>query len=237
MKKFLTLAIVLALSLTLFAGCSKPAVYKDGTFVAVSDATDKGYMLAEVTVKKDKIEAVKLVGLDSLGLEKTEKYPYETYHQAVVDLAKEMVDKNTWDVAAVTKASSTSTQSKQAAERAMEKALVKPASTAKYFDGTFMAISDQTEKGWTVAWVTIEDDKITDVVFHSTTKTTDDEGNTKFVRKDETYPHAPYHEAREVLPERIVEKNGTDIEAVTGATGTTETVKQAVERALEQASR
>lgn len=236
MKKFLSLAVILALSLTLFVGC-KPAVYKDGTYVGVSDATDKGYTRAEVTIKKDKIESVKIVGLDSLGLDKTDAYAYEDYHTAVADLAKAMKEKNTWDVDGVAKVTSTSTQAKQAAKRAMEKALVKPTSSAKYFDGTFMAISEQAEKGWTIAWVTLENDKITDVVIHSTTSKTDDAGNSKFVRKDETYPYEPYFEALELIPQRIVEKNGTDIEAVTGATGTTDQTKQAVEQALTQAAR
>ncbi len=232
MRRFLPLLLALALSLTLLVGC-KPALYQDGTFTAVSDANDMGYVKAEVTIKGDKIQSVKLVGLDKLGLEKTEDYPYEAYHQAITDLAKEMTDKNTWDVAAVSGATSTSEEAKQAVKRALEKALVKPTATGQYFDGKFMAISDQEANGWTIAWVTIKDDKITDVDFHSTTQN----GEGQFVRKDESYPYAPYHEAREVLPAQFVEKNGTDIDGMAGATGTVNALKQAVERALEQASR
>ncbi len=237
MKKYLSLAVVLALSLTLFVGCGKPATYKDGTFIGASDANDRGYTRAEITIKKDKIESVKIVGLDNVDLDKTEDYPYEEYHKAVTELEKAMKEKNTWDVDAVAKATSTSTQAKQAAQRAMEKALVKPTSTAKYFDGTFMAISEQTERGWTIAWVTLKGDKITDVKLSSTTAKTDDNGNNTFVRKDESYPYEPYFEALELIPQRMVEKNGTDIEAVTGATSTTDQAKQAVEKALTEATR
>lgn len=234
MQKRLSLALIVIMSLALLAGC-KQATYQDGTFVAVSDATDKGYMQAEVTIKNDKITAVKLAGVDSLGLEKTDDYPYEPHHQAVAELEETMVAKNTWDVDAVAQATHTSSEAKLAAQRALEKALVKPSSEAKYFDGTFMAISDKDEKGWTIAWVTLKDDKITDVVLHSTTTSKEDPD--KFVRKDETYPYAPYHEAVKTLPEQFVAQNGTDVEGVTGATGTTETAKQAVENALNKATR
>ncbi len=242
MKKLLSLTIVLALSFAVLTGCNQqpPAsttTYKDGTYVSVSDANDKGYMKAEVTIKDDKIEAVTLVGIDSLGLEKTEDYPYAQYHSAIVDLAEEMVSKNTWDVDSVTGATGTSDQSKQAAQRAMEKALVEPASSNKYFDGTFMAISEQTDKGWTIAWVTLEDDTITDVKIVSTTKKTNEDGSSSFVRKDDSYPYPTYFEALELIPERIVEKNSTDIEAVTGATSTTTQAIEAVEQALTQAAR
>ncbi|NLW17076.1 MAG: FMN-binding protein [Firmicutes bacterium] len=242
MKKLLSLSMVLALSVALLVGCNQqPATpsttYKDGTYVAVSDANDKGYMRAEVTVKDDKIESVSLVGLDSLGLEKTEDYPYAEYHSAIVDLAEEMVNKNTWDVDSITGATGTSEQSKQAVKRAMEKALVEPASSNQYFDGTFMAISEQNDKGWTIAWVTIENDKITDVKLVSTTAKQNDDGSTSFVRKDDSYPYPEYFEAIETLPEQFVANNGTDIEGVTGATGTTEQAKDAVEQALAQAAR
>lgn len=240
MKRFWSLTIVLALSLALLVGCGSPAapaVYKDGTYIGVSDASDKGYMRAEITIKQDKLESVKLVGLDGLGLEKTEDYPYEQYHTAIVDLAKEMTEKNTWDVDAVAKATSTSDQSKQAAQRAMEKALAEPTATATYFDGTFMAISEQTERGWTIAWVTVEDDAITKVVIHSTAAKTDDNGNVSFARKDDSYPYEVYFEALELIPERMVANNSTDIEAVTGATSTTDQAKEAAAQALESAKR
>ncbi len=241
MKKLLSLSIILVLAFSLLTGCNQPkapaTTYKDGTYVSVSDATDKGYTRAEVTIKNDKIESVKLVGIDSLGLEKTEAYAYELYHTAIVDLAEEMVSKNTWDVDIITGATSTSEQAKQAAKRAMEKALVQPASSNKYFDGTFMAISEQTDKGWTIAWVTLENDTITDVKIISTTSKTNEDGSSTFVRKDDSYPYPQYFEALEIIPQRIVEKNGTDIEVVTGATGTTEQAIQAVDQALAQAAR
>lgn len=240
MKRFWSLAVILALSLTLFVGCStpaEPAVYKDGTYVGVSDATDRGATRAEIIIKNDKIESVKIVDLDGLGLEKTEEYAYEDYHTAIVELADAMQEENTWDVDVVAGATSTSNNAKQAAQRAMEKALVKPTSTAAYYDGTFMAISEQTERGWTIAWVTVEGDAIEKVVVHSTASTTDDKGNVSFARKDSSYPYEGYFEALELIPERMVAKNSTDIEAVTGATSTTDQAKEAAAQALTLAKR
>lgn len=233
MKKHLSLLIALTLSLVLLAGCTKPAVYQDGTFTSVSDADDKGYVRAEVTIKGDKIDAVKIVGVDNLGKDKTEAYPYADYHTSIVELADAMKENNTWDVDGIAKATGTSEQARQAAKRAMEKALVKPESSAKYFDGKFMAISEEQPNGWTIAWVKVENDTITEVEIVSTTQ--DDGGN--WVRKDDTYPWEPYFEAVSLIPERIVANNGTDIDTVTGATGTSTQAIEAVNTALELGAR
>lgn len=251
MKRILAIALVALFTVSLLAGC-KPAVYKDGTYTAVSDATDKGYMKAEVTIAKDKITALKLYGYGSLALEKPASYPHAEYHKVLSDLPAAMIKNNKAKVDIIAKATGSSNQSIQAVERALEKALVKPSSTAKYFDGTFMAMSDVGDKGWTIVWVTVANDKITAVNLHSTTpaKEKDAEGNVVkdaegkdvikkdaagnvvFERKGEAYPYAQYHEARVELPVRFIAKNSADIEIYTGATGTSNGAKAAVARAL-----
>ena len=241
MKRFFIFALIAVLALTVLAGC-KPAVYKDGTYIAVSNATDKGYMKAEVTIAKDKITAVKLFGYNDLAVEKPEAYPWPEYHTALTELPKRMIAKNSWDVEIVSKATGTSNQSKEAVKRAMEKALVKPASTAKNFDGTFMAKSEPDARGaWTIVWVTVAADKITDVKIHGTRNVTETnaagESVTKTVRKDETYSWAEYHTALVELPKRFVAANGPNVDAVTAATSTSTQAKEAVTRALESAKR
>lgn len=256
MKRTIAIALLVLFAASLLAGC-KPAVYKDGTYTAVSDATDKGYMKAEVTIAKDKITAVKLYGYNALAQEKPASYPHAEYHKVLSDLPAAMVKNNKAKVDIIAKATGSSNQSIQAVERALEKALVKPTSTAKYFDGTFMAMSDVTDKGWTIVWVTIANDKITEVNLHATTpaKEKDAEGNVVkneegkdvikkdaagnvvFERKGEGYPYAAYHEARVELPVRFVAKNGADIEVYTGATSTSNQAKAAVTRALTSALR
>lgn len=69
MKKALLLSLVLVVAVGLLAGCSK-SVYQDGTYTAVSDSTDNGYMEAKVTIAKDKITAVELIGYDKFAAAK-----------------------------------------------------------------------------------------------------------------------------------------------------------------------
>lgn len=257
MKKLLAIAVIAVMSISLLAGCSAKPVYKDGTYTAYSDATDRGYVKAEVTIAKDKITGVKLSGTDNLGLEKTAAYAWADYHTMKTELPKRFVEKNSWDVDVWAKATGSSNQAKQAVLRAMQKARVNPTTTAKYFDGVYMAISDKTDKGWTIVWVTIGNDKITGVNLHATTpaKELDAEGkpvkdaegkdvikkdaagNVVFERKAAAYPWPAYHEARVELPKRFVAKNSADVEIVTGATGTSNQAKQAVAEALKKAMR
>lgn len=262
MKRFLIIALVALMAVTLLIGC-KPAVYKDGTYTAHSDAGDKGDYSAEVTIKGDKITAVKIQGYNSLGVAKGADYVWAEYHQAVIELPKQFIAKNSTNVDTIAKATSTTKGAKQAVARAMEKALVKPTSTAKYFDGTFMAVSAADSRGgWTVAWVTIAGDKITAVDFHGTAAAKEKDaagvvvkdaegkdvikkdaaGNTVFERKDPAVygiaaGYTAYAEAKVELPKRIVEKNSPDVDVFTGATGTSTQLKEAVTKALALATR
>ncbi|MGI6344801.1 MAG: FMN-binding protein [Bacillota bacterium] len=233
MKKALLLSLVLVVAVGLLAGCSK-SVYQDGTYTAVSDSTDNGYMEAKVTIAKDKITAVELIGYDKFAAAKGESYPWDAYHQAIEDIPAQMVAENTWDVDGVAQATGTTEQSKQAAKRALELALTEPASTAKYFDGTFMGVSPADARGGiTVVQVTIEGDVIKAVTAKSAQKAED--GSLAF--KDESYPWAEYFEAIEKVPEQIVEANGVDVDGVAGATGTSTQIKEAVQDALNKATR
>ncbi len=208
-------------------------VYEDGTFMGYSDATDRGYVDAEVTFENDQILDVVLRGYGDLGTEKPEGYPWSEYHQAIDDLPELYVERDHWDVDIITEATGTSLQANQAVYRAMARARVEPTNlTNEYFDGTFMAISDKTERGWVMVWATISNDQITDFRLHET-----QQDNDRWVRKDEDYPWDEYHELLEVLPEQIIEAQSLDVDGVTGATGSFERAIQAAERALEKAQR
>lgn len=252
MKKILTFALLLAFVTSALIGCTPKAptappaptyTHKDGTFFASSNATARGYMTAEVTIEKDKITAVALVGYGNLATEKDETYGvaagYTGFQEMKEALPKAFVEKNTWDVDIFSGATSSSNQSKQAVQRAMEKALVTPTSTAKYFDGTFMAMSDVGGRAndWTVVLVTIENDKIVDVVINDTANVTSEAGVVSKAFKSADYGWDEYHEAVKELPKRFIAANKAEVDAVTGATGTSNNAMQAVERALALASR
>ena len=252
MKRLMTFALVLALAATVLIGCAPkeppapPApvyVYNNGTFFASSNATARGYMTAEVTIENDKITAVTLVGYGNLATEKDETYGaaagYTGYHEMKAELPKAFVEKNTWDVDIYTGATSSSNQSKQAVQRAMEKALVNKPAGGKYYDGMFMAMSDVGGRAndWAVVLVTIENDKIVEVVINETRNVTNDAGVTSKAFKDAEYAWDEYHEALIELPKAFIAKNSAEIDVFTGATGTSTNAMQAVARALELATR
>ncbi len=62
-------------------------------------------------------------------------------------------------------------------------------------------------------------------------------GNVVFERKPADYAFAPYHEAIVELPKRFVAKNSAQVDAFTGATGTSTLSMLAVQRALDSAKR
>ena len=251
MKRFVLFALVAVLALSVLAGCApKPVpappapvkVYVDGTYTAVGDANARGYVAAEVTIADDKIIEVKLVEYAGMAIAKPADYAWPEFHQAMEQLPGKFVAANNWDVEIISKATSTSNGSKLAVKRAMEKAMVTPPSAAKYFDGTFMAKSEADARGgFTVVLVTLEADKIKEVVIKSTTvaKETNAEGVevSKSVFKDENYAWPEYHQALVELPKRFVAANSAEVDVYTKATGTSNQAKAAVTLALESAKR
>ncbi len=105
-----------------------------------------------------------------------------------------------------------------------------------------MAISDATERGWGIAWVTLENDEIIGIKLEGTTPAQEDGedvfdavGRQVFALKGEEYPWEPYQEAKEVIAEDIVASQSPDVDTYTEATGASNQWMQAVERALEAA--
>lgn len=245
-KKIAIALMVAVMAIVLLVGCQPARVYNDGTFTAFSDATDRGYMEVELTIKNDKITEAHVRGFDGLALEKTETYRHQPFLTAKAELPKRIVAQNSWDIDLVSGATTSSNQVRMATLRALQKARVTPSTTAQFFDGTYMAMSDRGQLGWAIAWVTIGNDKITNVVIHETTAARDATGAVipdQFVRKNvdaaspDFYAFAPYHEARVELPKRFVAANSATVDVFTGATITSTNAMAAVARALEKAKR
>jgi len=245
-KKLAIALMVAVLAIALLTGCQPAKVYNDGTFTAYSDATDRGYMEVKITIKNDKITEAHVHGYDSLGLEKPDTYRHQPFLTAKAELPKRIVEKNSWDIDLVSGATTSSNQVRMATLRALQKARVTPTTAAQFFDGTYMAISDRGERGWGIVWVTIGNDKITNVVIHEATRARDAAGAfipDQFIRKNvdaaspEFYQFAPYHEARAELTKRFVAANRATVDAFTGATSTSNLAMAAVARALDMAKR
>ena len=252
MKRLITFTVVLALAAVVLVGCAPkqppapPApvyVYTNGTFFASSNATARGYMTAEVTIENDKITAVKLVGYGNLATEKDENYGkaanFTAYHEMKEALPKAFIAKTSWDVDIYSGATGSSNQSKQAVQRAMDKALKNRPAGTKYYDGMFMAMSDigGRNNDWVVVLVTIANDKIVEVAINETNDVTSEAGVVSKAFKSAEYGYAAYHEAKVELAKRFVATNKADVDVFTGATGTSTNAKQAVARALELATR
>ena len=230
-KRSLVVWIVLALMLygTAVSGC-RPKVYNDGTYNGISQADDKGYAAADVTIQKDRITAVTLKEVTELGVDKDyATYPYAPAKEANVEMAKRFVGKqDTKGVDAYTGATSSSKKYIEAVNFALEKARKTPTIKATYFDGTFYGRSRASDAGYGVAWVTLKGDKITTVKL--------DEVTEKGVFKDwVTYPYPKALEAKDAMEKRFVEKNGPAADAFSGATTSSTRWMEAVANALANA--
>lgn len=249
MKRLVTVVALVAVA-AVVAVVFWPRTYRDGVFEAYSPANDRGYVWARVTIARDRITAVELKEYDGVGVEKDlEIYVHPLTGQAIAHLQREFVARNTANVDVFTGATSTSNKSIQAVQLALEKALNRPRAAARYFNGTFMASSDRTERGWGIAWVTVENDRITQVVLHETTPRRDDAGNVvtdargrvvftrRAIEGERRYPFEPWHTTRVNMAADMVARGTPGVDTVTGATGSARQWVQAAERALAQARR
>lgn len=248
-KIYGTILLFAVLSLLLVFGCGpteEPALgtYRDGTVVAVSQANERGYVEVALTIQNDEIVDVDIVEFDGLGVAKLYEVYGEVFPQledAHNELAQSIIDQNTWDVDIVSGATSTSEKTRGAAMFALEKARqVQP--TVQYFDGTFMATSDFTERGWGIAWVTIANDQLVDVTLAGTTPLQEDgedvfdaAGRQVFTLKTDDYPWEPYHDAKDMIASEILRTQSPEVDTFTEATGSSNQWMQAVARAMENA--
>ncbi|UMZ74688.1 FMN-binding protein [Natranaerofaba carboxydovora] len=92
-------------------------------------------------------------------------------------------------------------------------------------DETYQAVSDVESCGYLKAEVTIEDQEIVEVDLT--------EFDNKGRLKTEDYEYPEWKEAMDVLPERFVEANSSEVEIVSSATRTSNRAMQAVDRALQ----
>lgn len=229
--KRMSQVLAVAAALALLAACGMAAeepVYHDGTYVAVSDATDRGYLMAIVVVKDGKIAQVRLTEMDGFGNPKTAAYAWEPFHEAMKVLPERFVEANSWDIDVFAQATGTSNRAKLAVKRALEKAA--RVEGGRYFDGTFFGRSAADDHGYGTALVTIKDDKIVAVTLG--------EVQADGTWKDySTYPWEPTKKAKAELEAAFVAANGVDVDVVSQATHSSEKWIEAVTNALKAAER
>lgn len=223
---FVMIAAIVSLGALAFAG-STPA---DGKWLGISDADDHGYATALVTIEKGRIKAVELTEYTELAVVKDfDKYPYKKSKEAHDILTKAFVTASGPKVDNVTGATHSTHKYTQAVERALAKASGTTGGKT-YFDGVFMGKSSVNTKNgnyYEVVWVTIKNDKITDIRFERVL------ADGKFLKlEDYKFPLA---EKRQIMKERVIAKQSTDVDVVTGATGATAMWKEAINDALKNA--
>ncbi len=212
------------------------------TYSAVSTADRFGYVEVEIDVVNGEIVDARVSEFDGFGFLKD----YETYanggelwpylEESHLALAEWIVEGDTWDVDIFTEATGTSEKARSAARHAMIRAGLEDPVGTEYFDGTFMGVSSMGERDQLgVAWVTIENDEIVDVVLEEAAP--DDEGQYAF--KDEDYAagtgYTEFHEAQEEMPGWFIEAQGPDVDIFTEATTSAELWMEAVRNALDAA--
>lgn len=132
-KLLLSLFIIASLALTL-VGCGSSGdnqggdtTYKDGTYYGEGEHREHGYEAAEVTIEGGKITNIVLKRMTADG----EEVNYDEWtgegdrpnlKQFKEDMAKEMIEKQTYDVDAIATATQTSEGWKQAVKNALDQA-------------------------------------------------------------------------------------------------------------------
>jgi len=131
-KVFLSILVIASLTVTLTAcGSSdksnEDVSYKDGTYIGQSEKREFGYEEAEVTIEDGKISNIVLKRMTPEGDEVdydewTGEDDKPNLKQFKEDLAKEMIEKQTYEVDAIATATETSEGWKEAVKNALEQA-------------------------------------------------------------------------------------------------------------------
>lgn len=161
-------------------------------------------------------------------------FPWVQAKEANTVLPGRFVEKSSWDVDIYAQATSSSNKYKEAVRLALEKAKSRPTATTTYFSGTFMGKSAVDGRGgWGIAWVTIQNDKITAVKLEETRVA--NETRLPVLKSPDNYTHEGFFTAREEFPARLIAAGPggvATVDAIAGATSSSAKWKQAVQNAL-----
>lgn len=177
--------------------------YKDGTYTGVGQGKNPDLKVA-VTIKDNKITNIEVLSNnETKGKEALNVVP------------KEIIEKQSTSVDAVSGATMTSNGVMAAVNDALSQAEIKKVEQKKYKDGTYTGVGQGKNPDLKVA-VTVKDDKIT---------------NVEIVSNNETKGK----EAINVVPKEIIDTQSTSVDVVSGATMTSKGIMEAVNDALSQA--
>jgi uncharacterized protein with FMN-binding domain len=203
-------------------------IYKDGFFTGYSDATDGGYAMALLQVKQDTIVDAVLKEFDELSLEKDfNSYGYAPAAYAGRAMEQEYIKTGVAEVDFVTGATISSSRYNQAVSRALSRAR-KLKEKSRYLEGVYQGRSKSDRHGYAVAIIELKSDKIVNVRL----KEIDPNGKQK---DSDSYPYGSLKDVYDDLSRKIVQANTYNIDNFTGATRSTEKIKDAIKNALAKA--
>jgi uncharacterized protein with FMN-binding domain len=203
----------------------------DGIFQGRSKSDNHGYGIALVTIEGDKITDVEIKEVDEKGeLKDFNTYPYEPSRKAYREIPQRFIQKNSPEIDIFTGATHSTEKYMEAVANALHKATIdRP--LPDLLDGTYIGRSDADALGYAEARVTIENSEIADVKLTEYVKR---EG--QFRERDVlSSSYDPLVNAFRELPWSFIQAQSSKIDAVSGATRSSEFYIQAVERALLQA--
>ncbi|MFY9414140.1 MAG: FMN-binding protein [Tepidanaerobacteraceae bacterium] len=203
--------------------------YFDGIFQGRSKADNHGYGIALVEIKDDRIVRVELKEVDEKGeLKDFSTYPHEPSRQAHRELPERFVQSNSAGIDNFTGATHSTDKYKEAVRNALVKARIEK-DLPNLIDGTYLAVSDVSNLGYSSARVTVENSFIVQVDLK--------EYDQNSVEKDfDLYEYEPSVNANRELPWAFVAAQSPRVDMVTGATYSSKQCIQAVERAIEKAA-
>ncbi|PID40252.1 MAG: hypothetical protein CR984_04165 [Proteobacteria bacterium] len=234
MKKLMMFNLIALLSLTLFTGMAIAAKYKPGTYkgtaVGYTKKQKPGKIEVEVTVDADAIKDIKIVTYEQTTKPKKagkKDKQVERVLQAQKEIPAKIIETQSIAVDSVAKASRSSMGIELAVAEALEKA------TVKYKDGKYTGESKGYHKknkpGKIVAEVTITGGKIANIELVTFNQTTKKKEGKKGKQAENVL------KAKEEVPASIIEKQSTAVDSTAKASMSSDGIKLAVARALEQA--
>ncbi|HHV62588.1 MAG TPA: FMN-binding protein [Firmicutes bacterium] len=198
--------------------------YRDGSFIGVVKDVKRGDTVVEVVIKSGKIAEVNVVMPTE---EEVKKENYPPALEALKNIPKQIVAKQSTDVDVVTKATGSSKKYIEAVKMALANAEPKtdklPAGV-KWHDGTYAGLVRDPQHGDCVVEVVIKGGKIKEVNVIAPTA--------EYIKN---YKYEPGKEAYKEIPKRILAAQSPDVDVYTKATGSSKKYMEAVRHALKQA--
>ena len=262
-NKILVLILTLALMAVVFTGCTnEEAPVDEGNVPAGDVSTEQGDLVdgtylvkypvtdhADMTMATLEVENGNVLKLDyneylvdSGQAKNNDNYPYAEGIEIIADLNKQFNDKKDIDAVdfdALSGATSTKGKFKDAVVDLVEKAKAGETYTPVYKDGSYKAEAEEASHGWlSEVEVVVKDGQIVGVNYQELAVEASEGVEVGDVKSTENYDYPAPFEIASGMQKLIIDNNGTEdleVDSLTGATSTRDTIIELVNQALSEA--